>query len=270
MFHKYFPTANSAVSKKRSAFTLIELLVVIAIIAILAAILFPVFARARENARRSSCTSNLKQIGLGIIQYAQDYDEKLPRNWVGSNGTDYNGNPIGVKWMDMVQPYIKSTQLFNCPSDSVGLPYRTAPLNTFPLTTPANRGANELGSYGWNSTYFNAGADATGLADTKTLAQIDAVSTTANVVELQPAVGGGASGNASIDWGNRGDGLGVNVNKTVSPPRFGPVTARHLDTSNVLFTDGHVKSLNIDAIGRLSTTNCTGGCTRSLFTTQDD
>src|SRR5205809_4233116 len=64
--------------RTRRAFTLIELLVVIAIIAILAAILFPVFSRARENARRASCQSNLKQIGLGFLQYAQDYDERLP------------------------------------------------------------------------------------------------------------------------------------------------------------------------------------------------
>jgi prepilin-type N-terminal cleavage/methylation domain-containing protein len=65
-------------SRKRTGFTLIELLVVIAIIAILAAILFPVFARARENARRASCQSNLKQIGLAVYQYTQDYDEKCP------------------------------------------------------------------------------------------------------------------------------------------------------------------------------------------------
>ncbi len=65
------------------AFTLIELLVVIAIIAILAAILFPVFARARENARRSSCESNVKQIMLGVLQYAQDYDEKYPTAYIG-------------------------------------------------------------------------------------------------------------------------------------------------------------------------------------------
>src|SRR5688500_6579567 len=76
----------------RNGFTLIELLVVIAIIAILAAILFPVFARARENARRSSCQSNMKQLGLGMMQYTQDYDEKLPCGvYQGVNGTNGQG-----------------------------------------------------------------------------------------------------------------------------------------------------------------------------------
>ncbi len=79
-------------------FTLIELLVVIAI---LAAILFPVFGRARENARRASCISNLKQIGLGVMQYTQDYDEQYPRyRWLYSSGQS---------WHQVIQPYIKST-----------------------------------------------------------------------------------------------------------------------------------------------------------------
>jgi prepilin-type N-terminal cleavage/methylation domain-containing protein/prepilin-type processing-associated H-X9-DG protein len=105
----FIETARPA-KKVVRGFTLIELLVVIAIIAILAAILFPVFARARENARRSSCQSNLKQIGIGIMQYTQDYDESLPLFQVRS-ATDRTG------WAETVQPYIKSTQVFQCPSD---------------------------------------------------------------------------------------------------------------------------------------------------------
>src|SRR5690606_6779733 len=80
-------------SGAKRGFTLIELLVVIAIIAILAAILFPVFARARENARRASCQSNLKQIGLGLMQYTQDYDERLPAGFLTNTGVPY---PDGV------------------------------------------------------------------------------------------------------------------------------------------------------------------------------
>jgi len=102
----------------RKGFTLIELLVVIAIIAILAAILFPVFARARENARRSSCQSNLKQIGLGLSQYTQDYDEMYPQVYpdAATNPCCDARRPGG--WTQVIQPYIKSTQLFACPSNS--------------------------------------------------------------------------------------------------------------------------------------------------------
>jgi prepilin-type N-terminal cleavage/methylation domain-containing protein/prepilin-type processing-associated H-X9-DG protein len=136
-------------------FTLIELLVVIAIIAILAAILFPVFARARENARRASCMSNLKQIGLGALQYTQDYDERYPgpmyasRYGIGVGGvpptwqaaTAGDGTPGGTytirtpdesarghykTWADSIFPYVKSAQLFKCPSahvDPQGISY---------------------------------------------------------------------------------------------------------------------------------------------------
>ena len=97
-------------NKQKRGFTLIELLVVIAIIAILAAILFPAFARARENARRASCQSNLKQIGLGIMQYTQDYDERYPPATV----TD----PNVVGWAGAIQPYVKSEQIFQCPSST--------------------------------------------------------------------------------------------------------------------------------------------------------
>ena len=95
---------------KRKGFTLIELLVVIAIIAILAAILFPVFQKVRENARRTACLSNLKQIGLGIVQYNQDFDELQP---CGAN--PYGG---GEGWGGQVYPYLKSVAVYQCPDDS--------------------------------------------------------------------------------------------------------------------------------------------------------
>ncbi len=94
----------------RRGFTLIELLVVIAIIAILAAILFPVFARAREKARQTSCLSNLKQIALGVQMYVDDYDGGLPSYRMGA------GALAGVKWQHMIQPYIKNEQLWLCAS----------------------------------------------------------------------------------------------------------------------------------------------------------
>ncbi len=113
---------------KRHGFTLIELLVVIAIIAILAAILFPVFAKAREKARQSSCASNLKQLSVALAQYTQDYDEKVHphRNTASTYG-----------WMDSVSPYVKSAQVFVCPSQG------RAP-------TRVGAAPNIATHYGWN------------------------------------------------------------------------------------------------------------------------
>jgi prepilin-type N-terminal cleavage/methylation domain-containing protein/prepilin-type processing-associated H-X9-DG protein len=118
----------------RKGFTLIELLVVIAIIAILAAILFPVFAKAREKARQSSCLSNVKQLGLGMLMYVQDYDEVFfwsQSRWTGN--TTYGVNPVvpgspdlnwhttlGYQdsWVNQVYPYTKNSQIYRCPSRS--------------------------------------------------------------------------------------------------------------------------------------------------------
>jgi prepilin-type N-terminal cleavage/methylation domain-containing protein/prepilin-type processing-associated H-X9-DG protein len=128
---------------KRRGFTLIELLVVIAIIAILAAILFPVFARAREKARQTSCLSNLKQMGLGMLMYAQDYDETLSRDGNGNQPTEvipgqpyFNAhipgtNPPGTcdyyyrTWASNIYPYVKNVQIFMCPSSDYNC-YRVA------------------------------------------------------------------------------------------------------------------------------------------------
>lgn len=121
----------------RRGFTLIELLVVIAIIAILAAILFPVFAKAREKARQTSCLSNVKQITLSLMQYLQDYDERLP---------DHCGQQTANCWAVSIFPYAKNSQVFECPSsNSLGTmgiwrDYANGPSHSFPIPR----------SYGWN------------------------------------------------------------------------------------------------------------------------
>lgn len=130
---------------KRPGFTLIELLVVIAIIGILAAILFPVFARARENARRASCESNLKQIGLGLLQYTQDYDEKLTRAHYGGNGP--SDAVLKYKWMDAIYPYVKSEEVFNCPSHDF-----EAPAGPYKFRNGTNYGSYAINAAYWNDT----------------------------------------------------------------------------------------------------------------------
>lgn len=106
--------------KEKRGFTLIELLVVIAIIAILAAILFPVFARARAQARKASCTSNVRQLTLGMNMYAQDYDETYPqwqwdRHFVGASGANTFPNNATTVWWNAIYPYVRNHQIFTCP-----------------------------------------------------------------------------------------------------------------------------------------------------------
>ena len=219
--------------RKNSAFTLIELLVVIAIIAILAAILFPVFARARENARRSSCQSNLKQIGLGILQYNQDYDEKFPASRLGGSIIFGVNSNTAFPWQMAVQPYVKSTQLFTCPSHTAGGTVdwswdtpTAGPTNKINVSYVANGTGNTFYSTAWGGVQpMNQQGAGGGIA----LAQIK-------------------SSSQLILVGERG-------NNNTDPEYYRPDTTgnftlqNHLGMSNFLFADGHVKSMKPTATG---------------------
>jgi prepilin-type N-terminal cleavage/methylation domain-containing protein/prepilin-type processing-associated H-X9-DG protein len=227
--------------QRNKAFTLIELLVVIAIIAILAAILFPVFARARENARRASCMSNLKQIGLGAVMYRQDYDGHFPQAYPKESGnpiTDTDKSmPSGVfttyiaayghyrSWMDLIYPYVRSTQIFVCPSA------------TSDLTYPSYGYNQAFSGIGSNCYYFDS-PDAPGCYN-QSLNE-SAVTRPSEVIMFMD--------------NNRQYSLTTapnNMNEALNPGST-KVTP-HLDGGNRAYVDGHVKWLTAAKIYHLYT-----------------
>jgi prepilin-type N-terminal cleavage/methylation domain-containing protein/prepilin-type processing-associated H-X9-DG protein len=225
----------------KRGFTLIELLVVIAIIAILAAILFPVFARARENARRASCQSNLKQIGLGVMQYIQDYDERMP---YASNGAGY--------WMDTIQPYIKSYQILKCPSDSTaGVPGPSNQITSYAVNSvgAGDYGVGNAKNYILTGAFSNVAANAQGLGPVS-LSSIVVPSTTVEI----------ADGNNFDYEGYSNDSAPNNfLGYYAGPPTSlgGVFLDRHLETTNVLWCDGHVKSMKLSALDAPNTPSMT-------------
>ena len=210
------PAVSSNASQERTAakrgFTLIELLVVIAIIAILAAILFPAFARARENARRTSCASNLKQIALGEQMYTQDYYEKLSG---ASNFIAFGSAPTG--WQYLLAPYIKSEQLFDCPNVA--------------KTSFAAPDKYNYNSYGYN--------DYLGVVGGVALASINSPAETVMLAD-----------NLSSDGTNYGFYRLIPPTSCTADPIWweihaagpnGRMVRRHFDGANIAYADGHVK-----------------------------
>ena len=227
----YQPLSPTTAGKRDSyhGFTLIELLVVIAIISLLAAILFPVFGRVRENARRASCQSNLKQIGLGLAQYTQDYDEKLtPVVRFIAPGT--------ASWPTLIMPYVKSVQVFDCPSNTSTVDmfygsgvkndyiangnntFSSAPQTTFQYSRPMDATSN-LGGAGYPGVWYDYTAhNLSDLLDpTKTIM----------ISEYN---------------GSRVEGWIWDAT-----PNGGVNPQNHLAVTNYLFADGHVKALKPSA-----------------------
>jgi len=228
---------------RKTGFTLIELLVVIAIIAILAAILFPAFARARENARRASCQSNLKQMGLGFAQYLNDYDGRYPYGADHVLLSTTMDESLGHVWMDKLQPYVKSYQIYTCPSskaivgaygtvDNTGIPNRLWIGYAYNAYLDGTRWPND-GTMGITPTESTIGKPS------ETVLTMDNASCNGNAVG---SCLGYVSGPYTIDNQSAVD---VNFEPPVSTSQpYDQINiGRHLGTNNVLFCDGHVKAL---------------------------
>lgn len=271
-------SVNQARLKTKVAFTLIELLVVIAIISLLAAILFPVFNRARENARRSSCQSNLKQVGLALIQYTQDWDERMT---IGAYYTNANTTSMGAGWFGSIYPYIKSTEVAKCPSDRA----RPAAGGYKVISYAMNMNLAGPYRYGTLSTWNSPSVTVMAAETFKSLARLNqnregiddvlAYDPTPYQYPLSPVTSGYFNQNGCDQpfgiwsicsdsvhsaWGglyyqaanNYGGSLpsdgyiapaygylgGITPS---SPARYLQPTGRHLEGSNFLLADGHVK-----------------------------
>ena len=245
--------------KYLQGFTLIELLVVIAIIAILAAILFPVFGRARENARRASCQSNLKQIGLGLMQYVQDNNERVPVGCADKGTGGGDGQCVAgrdVVWMSAIQNYVKSTEVFTCPSadfEQADLVLSDSSLPGYPPKVSYTQAGSYLMN-GWNYDAPTIGVKGpgapttTGVGTGMKLSSIKDPSRTIWVGDGNGSPWFSAKGATppAIDPDD-GNGYRSMGNKAYGASS-GAFIERHLDTCSFLYGDGHVKSIGLDKV----------------------
>jgi prepilin-type N-terminal cleavage/methylation domain-containing protein/prepilin-type processing-associated H-X9-DG protein len=211
--------------RNRRAFTLIELLVVIAIIAILAAILFPVFAKAREKARQAACMSNLHQIGLAVMQYTQDYDELYPCEFIVTGLSPKTESD----WSVEIMPYVKSYGVFVCPSNpntEVGVGY-AAWSNSAKNTPPYI--SNDYAANEFDTTH---GVFPQPENPMVSLAKIVSPSQVIMVAEL-------------LNWYGpyKGECSYIDPTSTTTANGCQEPFSRHSGFSNYLFADGHVKAL---------------------------
>lgn len=223
---------------KKRAFTLIELLVVISIISLLAAILFPVFARAREQARKASCASNLKQIGLGSMMYVQDHDEAFPPAWEHRQD---------VYWYQMFAPYIKNEQVFICPTAGEIKDEDGNRIHSGGYAYNYRGGQTLVSDERYNGFGYRPGKWQTYNASGPIkLADIDESANTILITDPD------SMGNSNVGRYSYGYTGGRGYMPTLHGGQIGPFTGNHRTVrrgggGNYLFADGHVKYLTEDA-----------------------
>ncbi|MFQ3610733.1 MAG: prepilin-type N-terminal cleavage/methylation domain-containing protein [Fimbriimonadales bacterium] len=217
-------------SIRQKGFTLIELLVVIAIIAILAAILFPVFAQAREKARQTQCMNNLKQSATGVLMYVQDFDEFFPMAIYAPAPRQGGGNCV-MTVIDAIQPYLKNVDITKCPSDPTALYLNAAfqqlmgyPSCTLPQTV----------SYMYNYDVIRAGRTPLGSGSigrgTVALSEIQFVAETTMIFDADIALSGSCSLMRRLP-----------TDSSIQFPI--PIRARHNEFVQTNFVDGHAKAI---------------------------
>jgi prepilin-type N-terminal cleavage/methylation domain-containing protein/prepilin-type processing-associated H-X9-DG protein len=245
-------TAKQVMSKQHKGFTLIELLVVIAIIAILAAILFPVFARARENARKTSCLSNLKQIGLAQMQYSQDYDELIVKKSTPGVGS----------WIVLLQPYTKSFQVFRCPSatDAQVFHYDYGTKDPSPAAAASYSLNNSYGADAADGIFGNPNSD----TDIQPI-NMAALESTTETIFAGDSRANGSNSNYQVAGTSA-------TNPNLDPPIVGSgsngaqFVGRHMGGFNMVFFDGHAKWMRPHIVTTLSN----NGTNRYRFFTRRD
>jgi len=239
---------------RRYAFTLIELLVVIAIIAILAAILFPVFAQARDKARQASCISNCKQLGTAIMMYTQDYDENYFYQSAWDQVIDVGAGTWGpsyrtyIRWPTAHLPYIKNQQVFKCPSDknpnrTYGAPPGTGGNTPFPVSYGPNLMLMCYTTAPTSMAAIRTPADKIFLAEAVT--GFACCETWNNEYHRGANQSGGENGWA---WGTFRDLVGAGKTRGTTDAQMSSLT-RHSLGNTIIYCDGHVKWVRWNRVG---------------------